>query len=199
MEVIKQNNKNESYKEFESLLSEDLNNRPFREGEIVEGTITRIEDKYCFISLNLKSEGAVAIEEFALTKELDLMKVGAKVKVLIEKLEDFSGNLVISREAAGKVSSWKRVEKSFHEKKEARGYIISRCKSGWVCDIGGVLAFLPNSQVDLKPLSNIDHLIKKEQVFEVVKLDKRRGNIVVCPRVLVLETIALLSLVAPTF
>ena len=101
VEIIKQNNL-KSNKEFEKLLAQDLDQRKFVEGEITEGVISKIDDKFVFIDLGLKSEGAIPIEEFKLTKELDKLKVGEKVEILLEKLENYSGDLVISREKARK-------------------------------------------------------------------------------------------------
>ena len=180
-ETIKQN-KSESHQQFQKLLSEDLGNRKFKEGEITTGIISEIGKKYIFVDLGLKSEGAIPIEEFKLTKELDKIKVGEKIEVLLEKIENFSGDVVVSREKARRAKSWKRMEKAFESKEEVTGIIISRVKGGFCVDVDSCLCFLPGSQVDLKPLKNFDHLMRKPQVFECVKLDKKRGNIVLSRR-----------------
>ena len=180
-ETIKQN-KSESHQQFQNLLSEDLGNRKFKEGEITTGIISEIGKKYIFVDLGLKSEGAIPIEEFKLTKELDKIKVGEKIEVLLEKIENFSGDVVVSREKARRAKSWKRMEKAFESKEEVTGIIISRVKGGFCVDVDSCLCFLPGSQVDLKPLKNFDHLMRKPQVFECVKLDKKRGNIVLSRR-----------------
>jgi len=180
-EIIKQD-KSKSHREFESLLTKDLGNRKFKEGEVTAGTISQIGKKFIFIDLGLKSEGAIPIEEFKLTKELDKIKVGSKIDVLLEKIENKNGDIVISREKARKAQSWKKMEKAFENKEEVKGVILSRCKGGFIVEVESCLCFLPGSQIDLKPLKNHDHLIKTQQTFECIKLDKRRGNIVLSRR-----------------
>jgi small subunit ribosomal protein S1 len=182
MEEIIKENKSKSHKEFEKLLSEDLNNRTLKEGEIITGTVSNIGEKHIFIDISAKSEGAIPIEEFKLTKEIDNIKVGSKIEVLLEKIENFAGDVVISRDKARKVKTWKKMEKSFENKEDVQGIIISRCKGGFVVDVESCLCFLPGSQVDLKPLKSFDHLMNVPQTFECVKLDKKRGNIVLSRR-----------------
>jgi len=182
MEEILKQEKSKSHKEFEKLLSEDLGNRKFKEGEITTGIVSQVGKKYVFIDLGLKSEGAIPIEEFKLTKEIDKIEVGSKIDVLLEKIENFSGDVVVSREKARRAKSWKRMERAFENKEEVKGIIISRCKGGFVVDVDSCLCFLPGSQVDLRPLKNFDHLMKVPQTFECVKLDKKRGNIVLSRR-----------------
>ena len=180
-EIIKQD-KSKSHSEFENLLTKDLGNRKFKEGEVTAGTVSQIGKKFIFIDLGLKSEGTIPIEEFKLTKELDKIKVGSKIEVLLEKIENRNGDMVISREKARKAQSWKKMEKAFENKEEVKGVIVSRCKGGFIVEVESCLCFLPGSQVDLKPLKNYDHLIKTQQTFECIKLDKRRGNIVLSRR-----------------
>ena len=182
MEKTLEEQKSKSHKEFETLLSQDLNNRKFKEGEITTGVVSEIGRKFIFLDLGLKSEGAIPIEEFKFTKEIDKIKVGSKVNVLLEKIENRSGDVVVSREKARKAQSWKKMEKAFETKELVTGYVISRCKGGFVVDVDSCLCFLPGSQVDLKPLKNTDHIIKTKQKFECVKLDKKRGNIVLSRR-----------------
>ena len=180
-EVIKQN-KTSAHKEFEKLLSEDLSDRKFTEGEVASATVSEIGKKFVFVDLGLKSEGAIPIEEFKFSKELEKIKVGEKIDVMLEKIENFRGDVVVSREKARRHYSWKKMEKAFENKDEVKGIIISRCKGGFVVDIESCLCFLPGSQIDLRPLKNIDHLMKIPQTFECVKLDRKRGNIVVSRR-----------------
>ncbi len=182
MEEILKLNKNKSHKEFEKLLSEDLENRKFKEGEITTGTVEEVGKKFIFIDLGLKSSGAIPIEEFELTKEIDKIEIGSKVDVLLEKIENRDGEVVVSREKARKAKSWKKMEKAFENKQEVKGIIISKCKGGFAVNVDSCLCFLPGSQVDLRPLKNIDHLMKVPQTFECVKLDKKRGNIVLSRR-----------------
>ena len=183
-EIIKQN-KNKSHKEFEKLLSEDLGNRKFKEGEITTGTIEEIGKKFVFIDLGLKSSGAIPLEEFKLTKEIDNIEVGSKIDVLLEKIENKHGEIVVSREKAKRAKSWKKMEKAFENKEEVKGVIISRCKGGFVVNVDSCLCFLPASQLDMRPLKNFDHLMKVPQTFECVKLDKKRGNIVLSRRAVI--------------
>ena len=181
MESIKQD-KSKSHKEFEKLLSDDLNNRSFREGETVTGTVEEIGKKFVFIDLGLKSSGAIPLEEFKLTKEIDSIAIGSKIDVLLEKIENRNGEIVVSREKARRVKSWKKMEKAFENKEEVKGIIISKCKGGFVVNVDSCLCFLPASQLDLRPIKNVDSLMRVPQTFECVKLDKKRGNIVLSRR-----------------
>jgi len=181
METIKED-KSKSHKEFEKLLSQDLNTRRFKEGEIATATVSEIGKKFIFCDLGLKSECAIPIEEFKLTKEIDVIEIGSKIEVLLEKIENKNGDVVASREKARKARSWKKMEKAFENKEKIEGVIISRCKGGFIVDVESCLCFLPGSQIDLKPLKNFDHLMKVPQTFECVKLDKKRGNIVLSRR-----------------
>ena len=182
MEEILKQDKSRSHKEFEKLLSEDLNNRKLKEGEIITGVVSSIGEKHIFIDISAKSEGVIPIEEFKLTKEIDKIEVGSKIEVLLEKIENFAGDVVISREKARRAKTWGKLEKAFENKEEVKGIIISRVKGGFVVDVDSCLCFLPGSQVDLKPLKNFDHLMRVPLTFECVKLDKKRGNIVVSRR-----------------
>ena len=182
MEEILKQDKSSSHKEFEKLLSEDLGNRKFKEGEVATGIVEEIGKKFVFIDLGLKSSGAIPIEEFKLTKEIDNIQIGSKVDVLLEKIENRDGEIVVSREKARRAKSWKKMEKAFENKQEVKGTIISRCKGGFVVNVDSCLCFLPGSQVDLRPLKNFDHLMNVPQSFECVKLDKKRGNIVLSRR-----------------
>jgi len=184
MESIKQD-KSKSHKEFEKLLSDDLNNRSFREGETVTGTVEEIGKKFVFIDLGLKSSGAIPLEEFKLTKEIDSIAIGSKIDVLLEKIENKNGEIVVSREKARRVKSWKKMEKAFENKEEVKGIIISKCKGGFVVNVDSCLCFLPASQLDLRPIKNVDSLMRVPQTFECVKLDKKRGNIVLSRRAVI--------------
>ncbi len=159
MEEILKAEKSKSHKEFENLLKEDLGNRKFKEGEIATGTIEEIGKKFVFIDLGLKSSGAIPLEEFKLTKEIEKIQIGSKIDVLLEKLENRNGEIVVSREKARRAKSWKKMEKSFENNEEVKGIIISRCKGGFVVNVDSCLCFLPSSQLDLRPLKNFDHLI----------------------------------------
>ena len=182
MEEILKQDRSKSHKEFEKLLSEDLNNRKLKGGEIITGVVSNIGKKHIFIDISAKSEGIIPIEEFKLTKEIDKIEVGSKIDVLLEKIENYSGDVVISREKARRAKTWKKMEKAFESQEEVKGIILSKCKGGFVVDVDSCLCFLPGSQVDLKPLKNFDHLMRVPLTFECVKLDKKRGNIVLSRR-----------------
>ena len=114
MEAVSKQDKTKSHKEFEKLLSEDLNNRKLKEGEIITGVVSNIGKKHVFIDISAKSEGAIPIEEFKLTKEIDKIKVGSPIEVYLEKLEsNYSGDIVISRQKALRHKTWKKMEESF--------------------------------------------------------------------------------------
>ena len=185
MEEILKQDKSKSHKEFEKLLSEDLGNRKFKEGEIATGIVEEIGKKFVFIDLGLKSSGAIPLEEFKLSKEIDKIQIGSKIDVLLERIENKNGEIVISREKARRAKAWKKMEKAFENKEEVKGIIISRCKGGFVVNVESCLCFLPASQLDLRPLKNFDHLMKVPQTFECVKLDKKRGNIVLSRRAVI--------------
>ena len=174
----------ESKKEFENLLKEDFKKRDLKEGAIVKATISEIGKKFIFVDLKAKSEGIIPIEEFKITKELEGLKVGSKVEVYLERIEGFKGEIVVSREKARRMSSWKRMEKAFKDEEEVEGVITSRTKGGMIVNIDSCLCFLPGSQIDTKPLKNfeIDELMNVPLKFLCVKLDKIRGNIVVSRR-----------------
>jgi len=172
-------------KEFESLLAQDLKKRLFKEGEIVSGVVEEISKKFVYLDLGLKSSSAIPIEEFKLSNEIDDIKVGSKVKVLLERLEHpRTGGLITSREKARKAVAWQKMEKAFQNSEKIEAKIVSRIKGGFAVDCQSCLCFLPNSQLSLKPLNNeeIKDLMRKPQIFEIVKMDKKRGNIVVSRR-----------------
>ena len=185
METILKQDKNKSNVEFEKLLSKDLDSRNLKEGSIVTSTVSSISKKHVWVELSAKSEGAIPIEEFKLAKEIDKIAVGTKVDVFLENIENRSGEVVVSREKARRAKAWKKMEKAFESKEEVTGIILSRCKGGFVVSVDSCLCFLPASQLDLRPLKKFDHLMKVPQTFECVKLDKRRGNIVLSRRAVI--------------
>ena len=189
MEEIYRDLNSPKRKEFEKLLNNEFSKTQLSEGKIVNGTITKITNKLIFLELpGAKSEGTLDISEMKLLKEEENLKVGSEISVLVVKLEDKKGDLVISREKAKKIKSWKQLEKAFENNKEVQGRIISKIKGGFVVDVQSSMCFLPGSQVDLKPQKNINHLMKEPLKFMIVKCDKVRGNIVVSRRA-VLENI----------
>jgi len=185
METVLKETKSKSHKEFEKLLTEDLGGRKFKEGEIATGIVEEIGKKFVFVDLGLKSSGAIPLEEFKLTREIDKIEVGSKIDVFLEKIENRNGEIVISREKARRAKSWKKMEKAFENKEEVTGTIISRVKGGFCVNVDSCLCFLPASQLDMRPIKNFDHIMRTPQTFECVKLDKKRGNIVLSRRAVI--------------
>ena len=182
MEVKTGETKKNNIKEFESLLNEDFKKRDLKEGNIIKATVSEIGKKHVFVDLKAKSEGIIPIEEFKISKEIDKLKIGSQIDVYLERIETFKGEIIVSREKARRMSSWKKMEKAFQTQKEVEGVITSRVKGGMVVNIDSCLCFLPGSQIDTKPLKNFDHLMNTPLKFLCVKLDKVRGNIVVSRR-----------------
>jgi small subunit ribosomal protein S1 len=183
MEEIYKDLNSPKSKEFEKLLNTEFSKSQIYEGKITDGIVTKITNKLIFLELpGAKSEGTLDINEIKLLKEEEDIKVGSKISVLVVKLEDKKGDLIISREKAKKIKSWKKLEKAFENNEEVQGRIISKIKGGFVVDIQSSMCFLPGSQVDLKPQKNINHLMKEPLKFMIVKCDKIRGNIVVSRR-----------------
>ena len=183
MEEIYKDLSSSKSKEFEKLLNSEFSKSIIKEGEKVDGIITKITNKLVYIELpGAKSEGTLDVNEIKLLKEEANLKLGSKISVLVVKLEDKKGDLVISGEKARKIKSWKQLAKAFENKEEVEGQIISKIKGGFVVDIKSSFCFLPGSQVDVKPLKNVNHLMKEPQRFMIVKCDKVRGNIVVSRR-----------------
>tara|TARA_B100000579_G_scaffold23034_1_gene16254 strand:- start:2044 stop:3768 length:1725 start_codon:yes stop_codon:yes gene_type:complete len=183
MEEIYKNLNSPQVKEFENLLNTEFSKTIAKEGDIVDGTVSKVSEKVVFVEIpGAKSEGMLDMNELKLLKEDSEVKVGSKISVVIEKLEDKSGNVIISRERAKKIKSWKLLEKAYEKKEEVKGKIVSKIKGGFVVDVQNSMCFLPGSQVDLKPLKNIDHLMNEPQRFLIVKCDKIRGNVVLSRR-----------------
>ncbi len=173
----------ETSKEFEELLSHAENQVNVKEGSIVTGTVSRVSDDGIFIDIGLKMEGEVPREEF---KDLDgkiTVKAGDQVEVYLDRFENNHGNLVLSRERAEMLRAWDRFSKAFENGEIVEGIIMSRVKGGLAVDIG-VKAFLPGSQIDLRPVKNLDKLIGEKLQFKIIKFNKKRGNVVLSRRVL---------------
>ena len=180
MELETDVSKKNKTKEFENLLNEDFKKREFKEGKIIKATVSEIGKKFIFVETGLKSEGSIPIEEFKISKELEKLKVGSKIDVYLEKIESYrTGEIVVSREKAKRMGSWEKMTKAFESQKEVEGIITNKVKGGFIVNIDSCLCFLPGSQVDTKPIKNMDSLMNTSQKFLCVKLDKSRGNIVV--------------------
>ena len=180
--------KNSKTKEFETLLNEDFKKRDFKEGKIIKAVVSEIGKKHIFVETGLKSEGAIPIEEFKISKELENLKVGSKIDVYLEKIESYKGDIVVSREKAKRMGSWEKMTKAFENQKEVEGIITNKVKGGFIVNVESCLCFLQGSQVDTKPIKNMDTLMNVPQKFLCVKLDKARGNIVVSRKAVLSKT-----------
>ena len=180
--------KNSKTKEFETLLNEDFKKRDFKEGKIIKAVVSEIGKKHIFVETGLKSEGAIPVEEFKISKELENLKVGSKIDVYLEKIESYKGDIVVSREKAKRMGSWEKMTKAFENQKEVEGIITNKVKGGFIVNVESCLCFLPGSQVDTKPIKNMDTLMNVPQKFLCVKLDKARGNIVVSRKAVLSKT-----------
>ncbi len=174
--------------QFEKLLNSQLSKNKIEEGKIIEGKITKITDKYVFLFIpGLKSEPVIDINEMKMIGMQDKIVEGATVSVLLEKIEDKNGDVVVSAQKAQKIKGWYELEKAYEESQSINGKITSKCKGGVIVEHSetGSLMFCPGSQISDKPMKSIDHLIGVEQKFAIIKLDKIRGNACVSRRQIV--------------
>ncbi len=174
--------------DFESLLDESMGvGNPF-EGTVITGTIVRVENDFAVIDVGLKSEGRVPVKEFAAAGRTSEIKAGDLVEVFVERYEDRNGEVVLSREKAKREEAWTLLEKSFEAQQRVTGIIFGRVKGGFTVDLSGAVAFLPGSQVDIRPVRDITPLLGTPQPFQILKMDRSRGNIVVSRRAVLEET-----------
>ena len=184
MEIFKEID-NPKSKEFEQLLNSQLSRAKIEEGKIIEGKINKITEKYVFLFIeNLKSEPVLDINELKSMGLAEKIKVGEKISVLLEKIEDKNGEVVVSASKAQKIRGWDKLVKAYENKEPIMGKITSKCKGGCIVEHieTGSLMFLPGSQISDKPLKDISHLMNEPQKFALIKLDKVRGNACVSRR-----------------
>ena len=183
------NEMNPSRADFEALLNESLSggNGAF-EGQVVKGKITAIEKDLAVIDVGLKMEGRVALKEFGASGRNSELKVGDEVEVYLERVENALGEAVLSRDKARREESWTRLEKRFEANEKVEGVIFNKVKGGFTVDLDGAVAFLPGSQVDIRPVRDIGPLMNQPTQFQILKMDRRRGNIVVSRRSVLEET-----------
>src|SRR5215468_12522279 len=174
----------EEAENYEQLLDQ-YGARKFAEGEVMKGTVLKITDTDVVVDIGYKSEGVISVAQFIDGNGNVTIKVGDVIDVLLEDTEDGDGHIVLSKEKAEKVKVWEEVEKAHNENAIIRGRVIERIKGGLSVDIG-IRAFLPGSQIDVRPVKNLDSLKGKEIECRVIKLNRKRGNIVLS-RKLVLE------------
>lgn len=174
--------------DFAALLQETLGEDTQLEGSVVEGKVLSIENDLVIVDVGLKTEGRVPLKEFSTPGQDAEIAVGDTVEVFLERLENSAGEAVLSREKARREESWIRLQKSYDDGEHVEGVIFGRVKGGFTVDLGGAVAFLPGSQMDVRPIRDVGPLMNISQPFQILKMDKRRGNIVVSRRAVLEET-----------
>jgi len=173
---------NSTSENFAELLDQSFQEMASIEGSVVSGTVLSIEKDMILIDVGLKSEGRVSLREFGNSEDDIKINPGDIVEVYIERLEDINGHAVLSREKAKREESWINLEKALEEQKRVNGVIFGKVKGGFTVDLEGATAFLPGSQVDIRPIKDLGALMGTPQPFQILKMDRRRGNIVVSRR-----------------
>ncbi|AAX73448.1 30S ribosomal protein S1 [Brucella abortus 01-4165] len=174
--------------DFESLLAESFAEHDLAEGYVVKGRIVAIEKDMAIIDAGLKVEGRVPLKEFGAKGKDGTLKPGDEVEVYVERIENALGEAVLSREKARREESWVKLEQKFANGERVDGVIFNQVKGGFTVDLDGAVAFLPRSQVDIRPIRDVTPLMHVPQPFEILKMDKRRGNIVVSRRTVLEES-----------
>jgi len=174
--------------DFSALLDESMGGRDFMEGTVVQGKVVAIEKDFAIIDVGLKTEGRIQVKEFGVDDDgKATVKVGDTVEVFLERVENALGEAVISRDKARREEAWTRLEGVYAKNEPVMGSIVGRVKGGFTVDLGGASAFLPGSQVDIRPVRDVGPLMGKEQPFAILKMDRPRGNIVVSRRAILEE------------
>ena len=173
---------------FAALLEESFENNSSLQHTVVKGTVVAVESDFVLIDVGLKSEGRVPIKEFAPPGQPAELAVGDKVEVYVERYEDINGEVVLSREKARREEAWEKLEEAFEQTERVSGTIFGRVKGGFTVDLSGAVAFLPGSQVDIRPVRDVSPLMGTPQPFMILKMDRARGNIVVSRRAVLEET-----------
>src|SRR3954467_8321268 len=174
--------------DFAAMLDEAFGQGNLQEGTVVKGTVVGIEKDMALIDAGAKAEGRVAIREFSGPGRGGEIKVGDEVEVYLERIENALGEAVLSRDKARREESWGKLEKAFNNNEKVTGVIFNQVKGGFTVDLDGAVAFLPRSQVDIRPIRDVAPLMNNSQPFQILKMDRRRGNIVVSRRTVLEET-----------
>ncbi|APF36075.1 30S ribosomal protein S1 [Chelatococcus daeguensis] len=177
-----------SREDFAALLEESFSHAEPVEGSVVKGRVVAIEKDVAVIDIGLKTEGRVALKEFVGPGRDQSLEVGDEVEVYLERIENALGEAVISRDKARREESWVKLEKAFEDNEKVTGIIFNQVKGGYTVDLDGAVAFLPRSQVDIRPVRDVTPLMGVPQPFQILKMDRRRGNIVVSRRTVLEET-----------
>jgi small subunit ribosomal protein S1 len=179
---------NPSREDFAAMLDESFETGNLQEGAVIKGKVVGIEKDMAVIDVGLKTEGRVAIREFQGPGRTNELKIGDEVEVYLERVENALGEAVLSRDKARREESWGKLEKSFTNNEKVTGVIFNQVKGGFTVDLDGAVAFLPRSQVDIRPIRDVTPLMNNAQQFQILKMDRRRGNIVVSRRTVLEET-----------
>jgi small subunit ribosomal protein S1 len=174
--------------DFAALLDATLGENTSFHGSVISGKVIRIDDDFAVVDVGLKSEGRVPLKEFAPQGQTPEIKVGDVIELFVERYEDRDGAIILSREKARREEAWTNLEKSFTAQVRVNGVIFGRVKGGFTVDLGGAVAFLPGSQVDIRPVRDVTPLMGSPQPFQILKMDRARGNIVVSRRAVLEET-----------
>src|ERR1700682_5883992 len=174
--------------DFAALLDESYGRNEAFEGSVVKGRVVALEKDVAVIDLGLKTEGRVPLKEFQGPGREGKLTVGDEVEVYLERIENALGEAVISRDKARREESWVKLEKAFEKQEKVEGIIFNQVKGGFTVDLDGAVAFLPRSQVDIRPIRDVAPLMNNSQPFQILKMDRRRGNIVVSRRTVLEET-----------
>ncbi|MGN6279267.1 MAG: S1 RNA-binding domain-containing protein, partial [Sphingomonas sp.] len=174
--------------DFAAMLDQTLGGLDSFEGHVVKGTVTAIENDLAVIDVGLKSEGRVPLREFAAPGQKADLKVGDEVEVYVDRVENVNGEAMLSRDRARREAAWDKLEGEFTENNRVEGVIFGRVKGGFTVDLNGAVAFLPGSQVDIRPVRDVTPLMDMPQPFQILKMDRKRGNIVVSRRAVLEET-----------
>jgi small subunit ribosomal protein S1 len=177
-----------SREDFAKMLEESFAQGSPQEGAVVKGTVVAIEKDLAVIDVGAKTEGRVALREFTGPGRQADIKVGDTVEVYLERVENALGEAVLSRDKARREESWGKLEKAFNNNEKVQGVIFNQVKGGFTVDLDGAVAFLPRSQVDIRPIRDVSPLMNQPQPFQILKMDRRRGNIVVSRRTVLEET-----------
>ncbi len=174
--------------DFAALLDESYGENEAFEGSVIKGRVVAIEKDVAVIDIGLKTEGRVALKEFQGPGREGPIGVGDEVEVYLERIENALGEAVISRDKARREESWVKLEKAFEKQEKVEGVIFNQVKGGFTVDLDGAVAFLPRSQVDIRPIRDVTPLMNVPQPFQILKMDRRRGNIVVSRRTVLEES-----------
>jgi small subunit ribosomal protein S1 len=177
-----------SREDFAQLLDESFHHGNMQEGSVITGTVVAIEKDVAVIDVGLKTEGRVPLREFTGPGRQPEIKIGDAVEVYLERVENALGEAVLSRDKARREESWGKLEKAFQANEKVSGVIFNQVKGGFTVDLDGAVAFLPRSQVDIRPIRDVTPLMNVPQPFQILKMDRRRGNIVVSRRTVLEET-----------